>query len=1304
MGFSGGIWVLWNDSITLNIIASNPQFLLVNAREDRKLEYTIAFLYASPTPHLRRKLWNTLAPARFGGHKSWLAVGDFNSVSSAEEVSNPGTYDLHRNAKFNQWIFQEGLIDMGYNGARFTWMRGNEENTFKGARLDRALGSSEWMDMFSDTTVTHLPMFGSDHAPVKVTTVSEGEQLQPRFFFQAAWPLHDSFSTVVSENWNQDSTVMRNVQHMAGTFMTWNRRTFGNIHAKKRRLLARLGGIQKALACNWHNGLVKLNKKLRIELEEVLNQEELMWYQQSQESWIKSGDRNTKFYHLSTKVRQKQRRSYILTDTTGRVAKDHEESGNFIQKYFSNIFSSPSTIDEIQLWGSGFPTVDSAHWSEINCPISQEEVKRALFDMAPYKAPGPDSFPAGFYQKAWAIVGKTLSDLVTDYFRTGVLPEGINDTLISLIPKTAHPESVTQFRPISLCNVSYKIITKVMVNRIKPILERLVSQEQSSFVPGRQIVDNIVVYQEVLHSLRKCKGSNKYMVIKVDLEKAYDRLSWNFIRDTLRVAGFDESWIRNIMGCVETSRLALLWNGRPREWFYPKRGVRQGDALSPYLFVLCIERLNHLIKRLVEEGRWKGIRLSNQGPMITHLFFADDLVLIAEATPEQMREVKGCLDIFCAASRQRVSINKFEVFFSPTVTNNEAKDILQWIGMPQTEDLGRYLGVPSIHGRVTKSIFRPLLQKISDKLEGWRARHLTLAGRLTLAKSVLSTIPYFAMQTLLLPSGVCEEIDKRIRTFLWGSSNNPHKCHLVKWTTVTLDKESGGLGIRSTKAMNIAFLAKLIWRLLNSTESLWARVLAGKYMHGQTSIDNMSSKRGASNIWRGMISAKPFFKQGCRRIVNNGIDTKFWKDVWICDTPLEEFVVAGQGTPNLEARVLDMWRQGQGWKWEVIETHLPRHVVQKLEICSLGEHPEEQDGHSWRLTATSKFSVSSMYHEITKTTSVMQDIFWKKVWKIKAPMKMVVFLWLVRHRKILCNDERQRRGLISQASCPQCKQPGESVEHMVRRCHFASEVWRRTLGAGAVQRNDTLPFDTWFCRSVEGEHSTNNRDSGMQFAVTIWWLWRWRNDAAFNGVEVDTDTKVSFLGQYFTQIRRAMIEVGRKGNATEQACGKSDGWRPTRHGEWVLNVDAATGDGHGIAGCGGVLRSGEGIWKGGFACIYPVTLCEECEAWAVLKGLEWAWQRNVCALQIQCDAENVVRWINGGEVPDGPIRFIILRCREWLNKEWSVTVVHVYRGQNRVADGLARMARRREIQWATFENPLPEIRLELELDEPQCTR
>lgn len=155
---------------------------------------------------------------------------------------------------------------------------------------------------------------------------------------------------------------------------------------------------------------------------------------------------------------------------------------------------------------------------DIHGQFSSIEIKQALFDMFPFKAPGPDGLHASFFQKMWSIVGTSVCAFAFRFFETGVIHDGVNDTMLMLIPKVQNPEKITQFRPISLCNVSYKILTKTMTNRLKGIMPDIIGPFQSSFVPGRQITDNILIYQEILHSMRKKKGAKGYMVIKIDLE------------------------------------------------------------------------------------------------------------------------------------------------------------------------------------------------------------------------------------------------------------------------------------------------------------------------------------------------------------------------------------------------------------------------------------------------------------------------------------------------------------------------------------------------------------------------------------------------------------------------------------------------------------------------------------------------------------------------------------------------------------------------------------------------------------------
>lgn len=227
-------------------------------------------------------------------------------------------------------------------------------------------------------------------------------------------------------------------------------------------------------------------------------------------------------------------------------------------EFFTSLFTEEGEGNLLDVPQDVFPELPRRDWDALSKPYSRVEVDVVVKQMHPMKASGPDGFQALFYQKHWDLVSENVNSLVLDVLAGKGLPKGLNDTFIALIPKVEHPELVSQFRPIGLCNVIYKIITKVLVNHLKPILPGLISNTQASFVPRRQITDNIVIMQEVLHTMRRKQGGKGYMAIKIDFEKAYDRLRWSFIRDTLLQMNLPLLMINVIMECITTSSLQVL--------------------------------------------------------------------------------------------------------------------------------------------------------------------------------------------------------------------------------------------------------------------------------------------------------------------------------------------------------------------------------------------------------------------------------------------------------------------------------------------------------------------------------------------------------------------------------------------------------------------------------------------------------------------------------------------------------------------------------------------------------------------------
>ncbi|CAL1356849.1 unnamed protein product [Linum trigynum] len=415
------------------------------------------------------------------------------------------------------------LLDLGFSGPRFTWFRGDSTTTHRASWIDRTLCNDEWNHTFPNTTVQHLPKFHSDHLPIltSYTGTQAGVDTSNAFRFEAAWLLHPQFKEFMSGNWDKEAMLTNSLKEMANKLQQWKKEVFGSTYRKKKRLCARLQGITERLANSFNPGLLKLQIKLERELDLILAQEEVFWFQRANEKWVRLGEQNTSFVHQQATRRRRRNRILTLRGSNGEWIDNVEQLQAMVVDFYRLLYTQEEGDHEDLMPKGSFPRLNQEEIMSLFRPFHISDLHKAIFEMKPMSAPGPDGYQAIFYQKFWPLVGKNLTDMATQFFESGNIPEELMDSTVVLIPKVDHPETPAQFRPIGLNNVALKAITKAMANRLKPLMPKLVAPTQSGFIRGRQTTDNIILLQEMLHSLRNKKGKKGGIVIKIDLEKAY---------------------------------------------------------------------------------------------------------------------------------------------------------------------------------------------------------------------------------------------------------------------------------------------------------------------------------------------------------------------------------------------------------------------------------------------------------------------------------------------------------------------------------------------------------------------------------------------------------------------------------------------------------------------------------------------------------------------------------------------------------------------------------------------------------------
>ena len=314
------------------------------------------------------------------------------------------------------------------------------------------------------------------------------------------------------------------------------------------------------------------------------------------------------------------------------------------------------------------------------------------------------------------------------------------------------------------------------------------------------------------------------MALKLDMSKAYDRVEWDFLEAIMLKLGFARRWVEKMMTCARTVSYSILINGQTHGKIVPTRGIRQGDPLSPYFFILCAEGLSNLRRMAEQERRITGLPNTRGGKRINHLFFAYDSLLFCRANVVEWNRLQAVLEVYEQASGQKLNRDKTSIFFSKNTKMEVQEVLLSAAGVNVVTRFEKYLGLLALIGKSRISSFSSITGRIWECMNGWKEKFLSQAGKEVLLKAVVQAIPTYTMSMFLLPKTLCKDNNAMMSKFWWGHKGNDKRIAWMSWSKMGKGKERGGLGFRDLESFNLALLAKQEWRLLQNPDSLVAKI------------------------------------------------------------------------------------------------------------------------------------------------------------------------------------------------------------------------------------------------------------------------------------------------------------------------------------------------------------------------------------------------------------------------------------------------------------------------------------------------
>jgi ribonuclease HI len=644
--------------------------------------------------------------------------------------------------------------------------------------------------------------------------------------------------------------------------------------------------------------------------------------------------------------------------------------------------------------------------------------------------------------------------------------------------------------------------------------------------------------------------------------------------------------------------------------------------------------------------------------------------LFCRSTLEETNHLIHILKVYEAASGQEINLTKSEVFFSRNLSMAAQEDLSRIMGVRHVLGTGNYLGLPSMIGRKKKNIFAYIKDRVWKRINSWRGRALSKAGKEVMIKSVLQAIPSYVMSVYLLPETTVKEIERMMNSFWWGGGVHNQGIRWLSWDRMAYPKALGGMGFRDLHSFNLAMIAKQGWNIITKPHTLVAKIYKARYFPNSSFFDSRLG-HNPSYTWRGIWKARSILMHGCRWIIGSGANIKVMSDPWLRDDD-GAWIQSPQtqGAHNINVNDL-MLPNEKKWDKEKIEGLFSSDVVNRILDVPLFDMVEE-DKLIWNDSMHGEYSVKSGYNMlldiIGKGVNPTSHEQWSNIWKIQAPPKAKHLLWRIGKGCIPTRTRLHDRCVPCPLICPICEHGNEDDWHIFFNCHESIQAIQ-SAGLDHVITARTQHFST-VAELIFSICTNEDRATAGRFAVLMWTLWKNRNDKVWNDVK-EAGRSLGFKAMHNWQ---EWIAVQQQQSTIMQQQ-HTVVWQKPPIDWYKCNVDAGFHKNLNRATAGWCVRDYDGsfviagtCWKEGHYSIV------EGEAYALLEAMRAMEQHAVTRVIFETDSKSVVDAIHNLHGGTSEFSYLICNIKHILLSKPNFVVKFIKRQANMVAHTLAKAA------------------------------